>query len=70
MFVATAQADVALARWEGGARGAGQAPVMGFGSAGARSARFGRVEPSRHNLSAPDLVFDAFSSAGDAGVRR
>ena len=70
MFIATAQADVALARWEGGVRGPGQGPVIGFGSAGARSARFGRVEPSRHNLSAPDLVFDAFSSAGQAVVPR
>jgi hypothetical protein len=29
----------------------------------APSARFGRIKPSRHNLSAPDLVFDEFSTA-------
>jgi hypothetical protein len=70
MFVETGQADVALALWKGGARGSGQAPVIGFGSVRARSARFGRIEPSRHNLSAPDLVFEAFSSGDEPAVRR
>ncbi|RPH46767.1 MAG: hypothetical protein EHM87_00805 [Burkholderiales bacterium] len=70
MFVDTAQADVAVARWAGAARGPGQAPILGFGTVTARSARFGRTEPSRHNLSAPDLVFEAFSSARDAGAPR
>ncbi len=70
MFVDLGQADVAYARWAGGAQGAGQAPVLGFGTVRARSARFGRIEPSRHNLSAPDLVFDGFSSATLEGGRR
>jgi len=63
MFVSTDQADVALASWATEPAGQASAPVLAFGQFRARAARFGRVEPSRHNLSAPDLVFDAFSAA-------
>jgi hypothetical protein len=33
---------------------------MDFRAVRAPAARFGRVEPSRHNLSAPDIRFHAF----------
>jgi hypothetical protein len=63
MFVTTAQADVATAWWRGGGTGDGAAPILGFREFRARHARFGRTEPSRHNTSAPDLVFDGFGTA-------
>ena len=63
MFVATDNADVALASRSGPAPGAPALvePILSFGRFVAPSGRFGRVEPSRHNLSAPDLVFDRFT---------
>jgi hypothetical protein len=63
MFVTTEQADVATARWQGGGTGEGTAPILGFREFRAHQARFGRTEPSRHNTSAPDLVFDGFGTA-------
>lgn len=57
MFVTPQQADVAIASWP--ARPAGE-PILEFGKVSAPSVRFGRQVPSRHNLSAPDLVFDRF----------
>ena len=53
----------------GGRRGrrlaGGRTPRRYSNSAGSTraSARFGRVEQSHHNLSAPDLVFDGFATA-------
>ena len=44
----------------GAGAGAGAAPIMDFRAVRAPAARFGRVEPSRHNLSAPDIRFHAF----------
>lgn len=65
MFVTTAQADVSLVAWNAGA-GAGvtrsTAPILAFETVRAPAARFGRSEPSQHNLSAPDLVFDSFAA--------
>jgi len=60
MFVTPAQADVAVAAWPGEH---GAAPILEFSKVTAPSARFGRVTQSRHNLSAPDLVFDEFATA-------
>jgi hypothetical protein len=57
MYVTPQQADVALASWP--ARPAGEA-ILELGTVRAPSVRFGRQVPSRHNLSAPDLVFDRF----------
>lgn len=57
MFVTPQQADVAIASWP--AKPSGE-PILEFGSFSAPSVRFGRLVPSRHNLSAPDLVFDRF----------
>ena len=59
MFVSAAQADVAVAAWPG----EDAAPILDFTRFNAPSVRFGRVKQSRHNLSAPDLVFDEFSAA-------
>ena len=64
MYVERPQADVSLASWEangaGSDAGSGAAPIMDFRAVRAPAARFGRVEPSRHNLSAPDIRFHAF----------
>lgn len=72
MFVTTTQADVAQASWTAGAGVDGSAPIMDFRSVRAASARFGRIEPSRHNLSAPDVGFRAFTTApaGDPAPAR
>jgi hypothetical protein len=59
MFVTPAQADVAVAAWP---REQGAAPILEFSRTNAPSARFGRIKQSRHNLSAPDLVFDEFAT--------
>ena len=45
------------------AGGEGAAPILEFSRINAPSARFGRIKQSRHNLSAPDLVFDEFATA-------
>lgn len=63
MFVTPAQADVAVAVGPGGMSGAPAAPILEFKRMNAPFARFGRIEPSHHNLSAPDLVFDDFATA-------
>jgi len=60
MFVTPAQADVAVAAWPGEEAAI---PILEFRRMSAPSARFGRIKPSRHNLSAPDIVFDEFSTA-------
>jgi len=64
MYVAERQADVAIAAWRGHPGTQSNAkPILEFSRFSSPSARFGRVVPSRHNLSAPDLVFDAFRRA-------
>ena len=63
MFVTTGQADVAVAVWpQAPPAQSAQIPIMDLKRIQAPSARFGRIEPSSHNLSAPDMVFDRFSS--------
>jgi len=63
MFVTTRQADVAVAVWpQTPPEQSAQAPIMDVKQIRAPAARFGRIEPSSHNLSAPDMVFDRFSS--------
>lgn len=68
MFVSTAQADVALVEWPD-PLGASRSPVLGFERFRSPSARFGRREPSLHNLTAPDFVFGAFERAGTNAAR-
>lgn len=59
MFVTPQQADVAVAAWPQGKT----EPILDFTRTTAYSARFGRIAQSRHNLSAPDLVFEEFATA-------
>jgi hypothetical protein len=61
MYVAERQADVAVAAWRDDPhRSPASAAVLDFARFSASSARFGRLEQSHHNLSAPDLVFEGF----------
>ena len=60
MFVTPEQSDVAVAAWPGSEVAA---PILEFNRTNAPSARFGRIQQSRHNLSAPDLVFEEFATA-------
>jgi hypothetical protein len=61
MFVTEVNADVAHVGWrQKGSQAWEQAPVMTFGRATAVEFWAGRIIPSRHNLSAPDMVFRDF----------
>jgi hypothetical protein len=63
MFVTEGNADVAQVGWRGKDRPAWkQMPVMYFKSASAAELWAGRTVPSRHNTSAPDMTFSAFSA--------
>jgi hypothetical protein len=50
-----------IAVLERDAKGWREDPVMGFAGGAARALWLGRVTPSRHNTSSPDMVFDAFT---------
>lgn len=64
MFVTEGNADVAHVGWRAkGAKGWQQEPVMTFKQASAVELWAGRLVPSRHNTSAPDLIFRDFSAA-------
>ena len=63
MFVSEGNADVAKVGWR--AKGSAewlQVPVMNFSHASAAELWAGRLAPSRHNTSAPDMVFRDFST--------
>jgi hypothetical protein len=61
MFVTEVNADVAHVGWRSkGSNTWHQAPVMAFGRAEAVELWAGRTIASRHNLSAPDMVFRDF----------
>jgi hypothetical protein len=61
MFVTEVNADVAHLSWRSkGSNTWHQAPVMTFGRAEAVELWAGRTIPSRHNLSAPDMIFRDF----------
>ena len=61
MYVTDANADVAQLAWRtAGGKGWQQTPVMTFDRASAVELWAGRTVPSRHNLSAPDMVFGEF----------
>jgi hypothetical protein len=64
MFVRDGNADVARVGWrtKGSAEWL-QMPVMNFSRASAAELWAGRLLPSRHNTSAPDMVFRNFSGA-------
>jgi hypothetical protein len=61
MFVRPDNADTAELHWRAPAGGDWQtAPILGFERLQAAALRFGRSVVSRHNSSAPDLLFDRF----------
>jgi hypothetical protein len=61
MYVTESNADSARVEWKSpGAKGWREAPVMQFKSGEATSFRLGRVVPSRHNTSAPDMFAGPF----------
>jgi hypothetical protein len=65
MFVSEGNSDVARIGWR--AKDSErwlQGPVMDFMRANAAELWAGRLVPSRHNMSAPDMVFRDFSAAG------
>jgi hypothetical protein len=63
MFVTEGNADVAQVGWRGKDSPAWtQMPVMYFKNASAAELWAGRTVPSRHNTSAPDVTFSAFSA--------
>jgi hypothetical protein len=64
MFVTETNNDTAEATWlTPGARAFATAPVMDFRRASVLEFRTGRRLPSRHNTSAPDMVFRDFGDA-------
>lgn len=64
MYVTETNADAARVAWvhEDG-KGWGEAPVMGFTKASTPEFWLGRVLPSRHNTSAPDVSLSRFRAA-------
>lgn len=64
MYVTESNADVArIAVREEGAKGWREEPIMAFRGAKATDVWTGRLVPSRHNTSAPDLVFNRFEGS-------
>ena len=64
MFVTEGNSDVAWLSWRRRNDPAWmRAPVMSFTRASVAELWAGRLAPSRHNTSAPDVVFKSFSSA-------
>jgi hypothetical protein len=64
MYVTEFNADVArVALREPDAKGWREEPIMSFGGARATDVWAGRLVPSRHNTSAPDMIFNGFQTA-------
>jgi hypothetical protein len=64
MYVTEFNADVArIALREPDAKGWREEPIMSFGRARATDLWAGRLVPSRHNTSAPDMIFSRFQVA-------
>src|SRR5215212_4290037 len=64
MYVTEFNADVArVAVREPDAKGWREEPIMSFGKASATDVWAGRLVPSRHNTSAPDMIFNRFQAA-------
>jgi hypothetical protein len=62
MYVTEFNNDVArIAVREKGAKGWREEPIMAFKRAAATDVWAGRVAPSRHNTSSPDMVFSGFA---------
>jgi hypothetical protein len=63
MYVTDFNNDVArIAVREKGAKGWREEPIMAFKRAVASDVWLGRVSPSRHNTSSPDMVFNGFAA--------
>ena len=66
MYVTEFNNDVArIAVREKGGKGWREDPIMAFKRATATDVWAGRVSPSRHNTSSPDMVFSGFSAGRD-----
>ena len=66
MYVTEFNADVArIAAREHGARSWREEPIMNFKGARATDVWMGRLLPSRHNTSAPDMIFSRFRAKPD-----
>jgi hypothetical protein len=66
MYVTEFNNDVArIAVREQGAKGWREEPVMSFGKATATDIWLGRLTPSRHNTSSPDIVFNSYSETAE-----
>jgi hypothetical protein len=64
MYVTEFNADVArIAVRQEGARSWREEPIMTFRDARATDAWMGRLVPSRHNTSAPDMMFNRFRAS-------
>jgi hypothetical protein len=64
MYVTEFNADVArIAVREEGARSWREEPIMAFQGGKATDAWMGRLVPSRHNTSAPDMMFNRFRAS-------
>jgi hypothetical protein len=62
MFVTQNNADASAISWrEAGGKGWHEAPIMQFSGARAVEVNVHRVLPSRHNTSAPDMIFKDFT---------
>lgn len=65
MYATEFNADVTRVAWrEPGGKGWGEAPIMAFKGGEVTELWAGRLVPSRHNTSAPDMVFGRFSPGG------
>jgi hypothetical protein len=63
MFVTENNSDVAVVGWRGkSSQSWTQEPLMNFTKATLAELWAGRIAPSRHNTSAPDMVFKSFSA--------
>ncbi|MGJ0452365.1 MAG: hypothetical protein ACR65T_03915 [Methylocystis sp.] len=71
MYAMETMSDAAIVAWRS-KRGKSweEAPVIRFPGASATEVWVGRHLPSRHNLSAPDMVFGKFQGAPPASARR
>ena len=68
MFV-TETADDVTACARRGRRAGARMPIIAFKRATATDVSAGRVSPSRHNTSSPDIVFSTFSDPAPAGKK-
>ncbi len=66
MYITEFNNDAArIALRETGAKGWREEPVMSFGGAQATDVWLGRLSPSRHNTSSPDMVVNSFSATNE-----